>query len=375
MNKSDKGFSSADADTPTRAQPNGVAPGKDARGVWLGDPQAREAIDGMIAKMGGDPASFKGNLVREMIETSLKLIADGRGAGDLKLMRSALKELRHAYRVFARYPTSRKISIFGSARTPPDHPDYTAAVEFSHAMARAGWQAITGAGDGIMRAGHEGPGRKASFGLAIRLPFETTTNDIIEGDAKLVNFRYFFTRKLMFISQADAVAVFPGGFGTHDEAFEVLTLVQTGKSVVAPIVLIEGAGGDFWGRWSDYVRSALLGGGFISPEDLDLFYIAKNAADAASHVEHFYKVYHSSRYVGDRLVLRLQHPVKAGDVDRLAREFREIIATGGVEQCGALPEETDHPDLPRLVFHHTKHKFGVLRRMIDRINDLPFADA
>ncbi|RMD64340.1 MAG: LOG family protein [Planctomycetota bacterium] len=310
-----------------------------------------------------------------MLETCLKLVADRAGTGELKLIRSALKELRHAYRVFALRPETRKISIFGSARTPPAHPDYAAARAFSRAMAQAGWEVITGAGDGIMKAGHEGPGREASFGLAIRLPFETTANEIIQGDSKLINFRYFFTRKLIFVSQADAVAVLPGGFGTHDELFEVLTLIQTGKSVVVPVVLLEGEGGDFWGKWEEYVEQALLAGAFISPEDLCLHHRARSVEEAVEHVRRFYRIYHSSRYVRDLLVIRLKRRLRDQDVQRLSKEFAEIIASGSIEQREALPEEKDHLELPRLVFHHTKHKFGLLRRLIDRINECEPMDA
>lgn len=345
------------------------------KGVWLGDPQTQRTLNELIAKVGGDPESFDAKLVREMLETCLKLMADRTGTGELKLVRAALKELRHAYRVFALRPETRKISIFGSARTPPEHPDYAAARAFSRAMAQAGWEVITGAGDGIMKAGHEGPGREASFGLAIRLPFETTANEIIQGDSKLINFRYFFTRKLIFVSQADAVAVLPGGFGTHDELFEVLTLIQTGKSVVVPVVLLEGEGGQFWRKWERYVEQALLAGAFISPEDLHLHHRASAVQEAVEHVQRFYRIYHSSRYVRELLVIRLTRRLRDEDVRALSREFAEIIASGAIEQRGALPEEKDHLELPRLVFHHTRHKFGLLRRLIDRINECEPADA
>src|SRR5690606_12355365 len=206
---------------------------------------------------GADPASAIGRNLRDVILTSLKLITDNRDSGEIRLMTAAFKELRYAYSVFADYADPYKVTIFGSARTKEDHPDYKTTVEFSRSMAEQGWLCITGAGDGIMKAGHEGPGRDASFGLAIRLPFETSANEVIRGDPKLINFRYFFTRKLMFVSQCEAVVVMPGGFGTQDELFESLTLIQTGKTSMVPVVLLESEKGDYWKHWDNYVRRSL----------------------------------------------------------------------------------------------------------------------
>ncbi len=338
------------------------------------DPTVSTPLNELIVRAGGDPNGSDARFIREMLVTSLKLLQDGRDRGELKLMAASMKELRHAFRVFARYPHVRKISIFGSARTPEEHPDYSAAVEFSKSMALRDWAVITGAGDGIMKAGHIGPGRESSFGLAIRLPFETTANTVIEGDPKLITFRYFFTRKLMFVSQADAVAVFPGGFGTQDETFEVLTLVQTGKSSMIPIVLLEGEGGTYWRDWSKFVNDTLLGSKFISPEDRNLYYIAKDAADAADHVQRFYRNYHSSRFVRDDFVIRVRQPFRPEAIERLNDEFAVLVRDGRIEQRGALPEEEDHLELPRVVFTHTRHKYGLLRQLIDRINEFEPAD-
>ncbi len=326
-------------------------------------------VDALINEVGGASETYEGKLIRDLLTTSLKLVGDGRDTGELKLLAYSLKEMRHAYRVFAQYPDAKKISIFGSARTAPEHTDYTTAVEFSRTMGERGWEAITGAGDGIMKAGHEGPGREASFGLAINLPFETSANTIIEGDSKLINFKYFFTRKLMFVSQADAVAVFPGGFGTADEAFEVLTLIQTGKAAMMPIVLVEGEGNGYWEIWEQYVRDACLEGGFISPEDLNLFHIAHSAEEAADYVDRFYRNYHSSRYIKDDLIIRINHRIKDEDVKELSKEFAVLIKSGEIVQQGAREEEKVFLDLPRLVFTHTKYKFGLVRKLIDRIND------
>jgi hypothetical protein len=333
-----------------------------------------EAIDALIRSVGGEPQDPDGALIGELIQTSLKLCRGEHELGQIRLLNRALKEMRHAYRVFNRYKGRRKISIFGSARTPETHPDYLAAREFSAAIAQAGWMSITGAGNGIMKAGHEGPQRDASFGLSIRLPFETTANTVIEGDPKLINFRYFFTRKLMFLSHSDAVAVFPGGFGTQDELFEVLTLVQTGKSNMIPVVMLEGAAGSYWRQWELYVRRNLLDNGWISPEDTGLFHIARDVPDAVAHVLQFYRVYHSSRYVGEKLVLRLLGPLTLLQIDALNEEFKVLVKSGRIEPCAALPGETDHLDLARIAFHHTRSNFGVLRKMIDRINGFAAQD-
>ncbi len=350
------------------------APNIQSGGFPTDDMLAR--IDALIADAGEDPSSFDGRLMRDLLGTSLKLIRDERETGELKLITAAVKEIRHAYRVFARYQGALKISIFGSARTPPAHPDYLAAVEFSKMMAAKNWLCITGAGDGIMKAGHEGPGREASFGLSIRLPFETTANSIITGDEKLINFRYFFTRKLMFVSQADAIACFPGGFGTQDEAFEILTLIQTGKSEMKPIVMLEGEHGDYWRHWENYIRRSLLEKGFISPEDRNLYYVAEDPADAVNHVCRFYRNYHSSRYLRDDYIIRLRAPLRDEDVEVLNTEFAVLVKSGRIVQRDALPEEAgEHPGLPRLVFTHTRHQFGLLRTLIDRVNSFDSARA
>jgi hypothetical protein len=209
--------------------------------------------------------------------------------------------------------------------------------------------------------------------VAIRLPFETNANSVIAGDEKLILFRYFFTRKLMFISQAEAVALFPGGFGTMDEAYEALTLVQTGKSSPMPIVMLEGEGGGYWPAWDHWCHSQLLKRGWISAEDPNIYYIAKNPQDAVRHIVRFYRNYHSSRYVRDHFVIRLRQPLRDADVQRVEQEFKVLIKSGGMKQhAGPVDGEgsDEHPALPRLFFHHTKHKYGLVRALIDRINDL-----
>lgn len=332
------------------------------------DPDVVERLDALIEGVAGARNTLEARLVREMMQTALKLIPDGRDLGELKLFSNSVKELRYAHTVFGRFREPHKVTIFGSARTPDDHPDFTACVDFSKGMADAGWMSITGAGLGIMKAGHVGPGRQASFGVAIRLPFETNANPVIAGDEKLIHFRYFFTRKLMFVSQAEAVALFPGGFGTLDEAFEALTLVQTGKASPMPIVMVEGHGGDYWATWDQWVRRQLLDRGWISPEDPSIYHIATDPADGVKHILDFYTVYHSSRYVRDQFVIRLKKPLSPETMDGLNLEFKALVKEGTIRASQPLEGETDHLDLPRIAFTHTRSKFGMLRRLIDRIN-------
>ncbi|MCB0918412.1 MAG: LOG family protein [Actinobacteria bacterium] len=340
----------------------------------IDQPTARQEVLDLVAACGGDPQSRDGRLVADVIVTALKLITDERDTGELKLLTHSFKEIRHAMRVFARYRGQHMVSIFGSARTPPEHPDYHAAVQFSRLMAERGWLSITGAGDGIMKAGHEGPGAAGSFGLAIRLPFETTANSVIDGDDKLVHFRYFFTRKLMFLSQCHAVASFPGGFGTHDELLETLTMIQTGKSPVIPVVLIAGRDSDYWRHWERNIRGELLSGGFISPEDLGLFHLADSPLDAAEHIGRFYANYHSQRYVGDDLVIRIRTELTPVQLELINEEFGGLVVDGSIEQCEAYPQEQEFEWLPRIAFTHTRRSYGAVRRLIDRINDCGIAN-
>tara|TARA_R110002072_G_scaffold42064_9_gene117837 strand:+ start:132088 stop:133224 length:1137 start_codon:yes stop_codon:yes gene_type:complete len=368
-------------DPPSSTQPKSelAAPPEQPEVRRADDGEVQDRICDLLEMVAGDNESYDAKLVRELITAGLKLIPDGRNTGELKLMTAAMKELRYAYRVFGLYPDTHKVTIFGSARTPEDHPDYRSAVEFSKLMANAGWMSITGAGDGIMKAGHEGPGREASFGVAIHLPFETSANSFIEGDDKLINFRYFFTRKLMFLSQAEAVVCYPGGFGTLDETFETLTLIQTGKASMVPIVFIDGDrdgdNGSYWEGWERYVSQQLEGRGWISPEDANLYYIAKDPQDAHDHVVNFYKNYHSSRYVRDDLIIRINKRLRDEDIKTLNEEFAILIKSGEIVQCEAYRQERDHLDLPRIAFTHTRHKFGLVRALIDRINSFDAPDA
>lgn len=311
------------------------------------------------------------DLFAEMMVTICRLSQDGTTRGDVKVLNQALKELRYAYKVFAPYENIPKCTIFGSARTREDHPQYIQCVKFAQLIQKAGWMVITGAGDGIMRAGHHGATREASFGVAISLPFEQSTNAIIEGDQKLVNFKYFFTRKLMFLKEAEAIILFPGGFGTQDEGFESLTLIQTGKSVPVPVVLVDEPDGTYWQHWRTYVQSELLRTGMIGEDDMSLFSITDNAQEAVDEILHFYHRYHSSRFVNDELVIRMKSSLPTGMVDKLNDDYEDLLNGGDIRQVqGALPEEAGEcADLNRLVFSYDRKSAGRLRQMINEIND------
>lgn len=309
------------------------------------------------------------DLYEDMIVTLCRLKRDDAGRGEVKLLHKAVQELRYGFKVFAPYRDVRKISIFGSSRTPEDDPDYIQAVEFARRMRESGWMVITGAGDGIMKAGHGGAGPEASFGVAIRLPFEQRTNDIIENDKKLVNFRYFFTRKVMFIKEASAVALFPGGYGTQDECFEALVLIQTGKSPIVPVVMVEKKGGHYWRDWLEYVKVQLLSTRLISPHDMDLFLITDDAEAAVGEVLKFYRNYHSMRFVDDDLVMRLNKAPSARLLDQMNGEYKDILHAGRFEVCGPLPEENGElPDKARIRFNYDKRSVGRLRLLINAIN-------
>ncbi len=328
-----------------------------------------ELIHQLIERCGGKPEELPGELLTQLIQNNLKMIKDKHDISQLKLITRAMKEIRYAYRVFNQYKGKQCVSIFGSARTPENHPDYFAAQDFSARMATHGWMCITGAANGIMKAGLEGPGLESCFGLSIRLPFETPTNSVIAGDAKLISFRYFFTRKLMFLSHSDALAAFPGGFGTLDELFEVLTLQQTGRTTIVPVVLIEGDQGTYWKNWQEYMQKHLIKNGWISSEDQYLYYIAKSPKDAVAHIHKFYRHYHSSRYVKDILVIRLKKTLTSLQIGALNLKYKSLLASGEISMIAPLPEETDHLELPRVAFHHTHRDFGLIRALINDLND------
>lgn len=310
-------------------------------------------------------------LVQQLKETADKLIRDGTNRGDVKLLTTAVKELRYSFKVFAPYRHRRKVTVFGSARLPPEDPAYQLAVEFGRRSVEAGFMVITGAASGIMEAGHVGAGRENSIGINILLPFEQAANSIIAGDKKLMHLKYFFTRKLLFVKESDAIALFPGGFGTLDEGFEVLTLIQTGKSHLFPIVMLDAPGGDYWIRWLAFIKEVLLARGLISPADLALFKVTDSVDEALAEIVGFYRVYHSMRYVDGDLVLRLHRPLPEPLLERLRTEFADIVKSGTFEQTMALPAEANDAHvatLPRLRFCFDQKSLGRLRMLIDTIN-------
>jgi uncharacterized protein (TIGR00730 family) len=333
--------------------------------------RVHELASGLIDELEKVP---NGDMVAEIVANGLKLLRDQTNRGDIKLINKSFKELRYALKVFAPYRDTRKVSIFGSARTLEDHGDYRQAAIFGKKMAEAGWMVITGAGGGIMAAGHGGAGADPSFGLAIRLPFEQATNTFIANDPKLINFKYFFTRKLMFVRSSHAIALFPGGFGTMDEGFEVLTLVQTGKSVPMPIVFVDAPGGRFWQAWQEYVKDHLLRQGLISPPDLHLYKITDSVDEAAREITHFYSNYHSVRYSRDDIVLRLHRKPTEKQLVEISEKFSDIKTKGEFRISGPLAIEKDEPalsSLTRLMFAFNRRDHGRLRMLIDHLNDLP----
>jgi uncharacterized protein (TIGR00730 family) len=339
------------------------------------NPSATDKTTGIFQQVHEETAEelLHGNepFVQQIHETADKLLRDGASRADVKLLNTALKELRYSFKVFMPFRNVRKVAVFGSARLPETHPAYAVTVEFSRRMAEADYMVITGAASGIMEAGHVGAGREKSIGVNILLPFEQQANPIIRGDQKLMHLKYFFTRKLLFVKEADAVALFPGGFGTQDECYEVLTLVQTGKSHLFPIVMLDEPGGDYWKRWHAYVVEVLLARKLISPDDLALYRLCDTVEEAVAEVRGFYRVYHSLRYVGPDLALRLRHPLPEDLLERIRKEFADIVVSGTFEQGGPLPAETGDvhlAHLTRLWFRFDRRHMGRLRLLIDMIN-------
>lgn len=311
------------------------------------------------------------DLIREIMVTAMKLAQDKADRGDLKIINAALKELRYAFKTFAPYRGVRKVSIFGSARIQKDDPDYLQTVRFARLMAQQDWMVITGGGSGIMEAGHEGAGRDRSFGVNIRLPWEQAANPVIERDRKLVTFKYFFTRKLTFVKESDAIVLCPGGFGTLDEGYETLTLVQTGKGRPMPIVFLDRPRGTYWKTWQRTIQDHLLRRKLISPDDMALFQVTDNAEQACRSLTLFYRNYHSIRFVRELLVIRLLKKPGAELLATLNEEFADIVTKHEIKASGPSEEERDEPDLAglhRISFYFDRSHWGRLRQMIDAIN-------
>ena len=293
--------------------------------------------------------------------------------GDVRVIQTALRELRYAFRIFAPYAGKRKVTIFGSARTQPDKQEYQQAADFGKKISAAGFMVITGAGPGIMQAGHEGAGPENSFGVNIRLPWEQSANPVIAEDKKLITFKYFFTRKLIFIRHSDAIALFPGGFGTMDEGYEAITLMQTGKSQLMPLVLIDRPGGTYWKTWDKNIREHLLRDKLISPDDLNLYQITDSADEAVKIITRFYRNFHSTRFVKDLFVIRLKHAPSPSAIAALNEDFADIISGDPIKNIAPTADETEereHLDLPRIGFGFNRKDYGRLRQLIDVLNGL-----
>ncbi len=353
----------------TSAIPNSSLPPGNGKGSSLnGTQEIIEKVGTFLSADGHDPKSL---LIREMLEGILKLQEQSDDILDIKILSRALKELRYAFHVFQPYRHRPKVSIFGSARTPSSDPNFQLAARFGKLLSERGFMVITGAGPGIMDAGHQGAGKEHSFGVNIMLPFEQAANPTIADDPKLVHLKYFFTRKLLFVREANATALFPGGVGTMDEAFEVLTLVQTGKSHPVPIVCLEAPGTAYWEHWVKFLKEQLLPRGLISESDLYLFKVFDHEEAAVREIQQFYRNYHSLRYVDGKLVIRIQCPLTQEALERIREEFHDLLIDGTITQQGSLQEEEDEPDLrhlPRLVLNHHRRNAGRLRQFIDCLN-------
>jgi len=332
---------------------------------------AANRLTGELLEAAGIPPERRGYF-QHMLTTVLKLHEDGTPTGDIKVTNTALKELRYAYKVFAPYRKVRKVTVFGSARTAGNEEAAVAARAFGARMVESGWMVVTGAGAGIMGAAQEGAGGEQSFGLNIRLPFEQEANPWIAADPKLITFKYFFTRKLFLVKEASAVALFPGGFGTMDECFELLTLMQTGKSGIVPVVLVESGPKPYWRLWDRFVQGTLIDRRLIDAHDVAFYRIVDQVEDAVAEVTNFYRVYHSSRIVGDNFVFRLQHPLSDRDLEDIQRLFEDILKGPVVQAPGPVPQElNEFPERPRLIVPFNRSSYSRLRRLIDFINTLP----
>jgi len=334
----------------------------------LGNEELNERLRSLIADSSGNENQ---ELIEELVVTALKLLRDGATRGDLKLINTALKEMRYSNLVFSRHPEP-KVTIYGSARIKADDPNYGLTERFAATMASHGWGVITGAGPGLMEAGSKGAGVENSYGVNIRLPFEATANEYI-ADGRTVNFKYFFTRKLAFVKESQAFVIMPGGFGTLDEAFELITLFQTGKSDLHPIVLLEAEGTDYWAPLIGFITDKLITRGLISESDLHLFLQTTDLDAACQEIFKFYSNYHSQRYTAGKLVLRLRQAPDDDEMAALNEEFADIIVDGAIERTEpgqAEVDDDDALDMQRITFPFDRRQFGRLRQLIDRLNDL-----
>ncbi len=359
--------------TGPQERPANEGPGH-GRGPATGDPEVDRLLQEVLDRL---EVSSNRDQVQDMLVNVARLAKGRPDRLDLKIANAALREMREGFEVFAPYRNTRKVTMFGSARTLSTDPLYAQARELASRLASLGWSTVTGAGPGIMAAGLEGAGPEHSFGINIRLPFEQVANQFIVSDPKLVSMKYFFTRKLLLVKESDGYAVLPGGFGTLDESFEILTLLQTGKAEPAPVVLLDVPEGSYWGAWADFVTDEVAGRGLVAADDASLYLITDDVLEAASELLGFYRNYHSLRWVGDRLVIRLQSAPTKAELASLSDEFSSVCLPDGLEALpGPLPNELredDHVSLPRVAMHFDRASYAVLRRLIDAFNALPSA--
>jgi uncharacterized protein (TIGR00730 family) len=330
-------------------------------------------INSLREILNSDNKDLRTILYKDIISNSLKCQQDELDILDLKVINRAVAEFRHAACVFKPFRNIRKISIFGSARVTEENPSYEMAVRFGHLAVERRFMVITGAAGGIMTAGIEGAGPRNSFGVNILLPFGEGLSRVLQDDPKVIKFKYFFTRKIFFVMEADAVALFPGGFGTHDEGFEVLTLLQTGKASPMPVALMETPGEEYWVAWDRFIRGKLLAGKFISPEDLSFYRIVRSPNEALDYITNYYSTYNSLRVVHNRLVMRLEKELTDSHITELNERFRDLIQSGKIAKTTALPDEADEPELhakPRITFDYNKRSAGRLNEMIMAVNRL-----
>ena len=311
-------------------------------------------------------------LYREMFTTVIHMAQADRNRWDAKIMLQTLREMEHAFGVLEQLKRRRKVTVFGSARTPADHPLYQQARELGALLARRDLMVITGAGGGIMAAAHEGAGSENSLGFNITLPFEQTANATVRGSHQLLSFHFFFLRKLFFVKEADGLVLCPGGFGTLDEALEVLTLIQTGKSPLVPVVLLDQPGGSYWKDALGFIRRQLEGNGYILPTDLNLLHLVHSAEEAVDEIARFYRNFHSSRWLKDRFVIRLNHPLSDAALAQLHDSFAGLYKEGGFVQQPYCEQERDEPELchlTRLAFAFNGRDYGRLRALLDFVNE------
>ncbi len=331
---------------------------------------ADKAIKELMDMVGG---IYRPEYVREMIIAALKAGQEDEDKADLKLMNTTLKEMRFTAKIFGPYRSVKKVTVFGSARVKPHEPVYHMARLLGKKLKQAGYMVITGGGPGIMQAANEGAGPEYSFGINIKLPFEQKANPVIQGNSKSILYKYFFNRKVAFIKEAHAIVLFPGGFGTLDEAMETMTLVQTGKRDIIPLILIEPYGTTYWQTWMNFLKTELLERGYIKKSDFSLFELVDSPEKAVERINFFYKRFHSLRYVNNKLVIRMTSPLEPEKIKKFNTMFSDILEHGGKISVLAkpLPEEANEPDLmhlPRLLIDFNKRSFSRLREMINEIN-------